>query len=262
MEIKGAQILDLNIRYSETEGDSAIPLIILHGWGSSVNSWEKVMTELEKSNIKVFMPDLPGFGESQEPPSPWGVKNYIEFLEEFRKRMELNKFVLGGHSFGGQIAISYALNNPNKLAGLILMDAARIMRRRKLKVKIFSLLAHIGNSTFSIPPLHFLKPLTQKIWSKLSGERDYYLASPIMKETMRKVLGEEVGGMLGDIKTKTLILWGEKDYVTPLSDARIINERIKGSKLVVFKNAAHPINVEKPLEVAQSISVFMEELRS
>lgn len=260
MEITHTTILGLNTRYAETEGETTTPLIILHGWGSSVNSWEKVMTELKKSNVKVFMPDLPGFGETQEPPKPWNVDDYINFIESFSQQLGIKNFALAGHSFGGQIAISYALRNPDKLKGLILMDAARIMRRKKIKVKIFSLLARVGNLTFSVPPLHFLKPLTQKIWSKLSGEKDYYLASPTMKETMRKVLGEEVGGKLSGIKTKTLILWGEKDYVTPLADAHIINQRIQGSKLVVFEGVGHPINVETPSEVASNISRFLDEI--
>jgi len=262
MEEKIAVINNLRVRYLETKGKSDIPLIMLHGWGSSINSWKKVIEHFEKSGIKVFMPDLPGFGETQEPPKPWEVGDYINFVENFTEYLGVKNFALAGHSFGGQIAISYAARSNFKREGsrinaLILMSAARIAHHKTLKVTIFRILTKAGNLLFEIPSLKFLKPLIKKIWYKLAGERDYYESSELMRETMKQVVAEKVGDRLEKINIPTLIIWGESDPVTPLGDGKIINERIRGSKMVVFDNEGHDINIKKPGEVAQKIIEFL-----
>lgn len=257
MREKIVNVDGIETRYIETSGSSGIPLIILHGWGSSINSWTKIAQQLEGAEKKVFVPDLPGFGKTPEPPRPWSADDYAEFVKHFTQRLGIKKFFLAGHSFGGQIAIFFTLKYRDKLQGLILLSAARIVRRRKLKVKIFSIFTSIGNSVFSIPPLYFLKPLVQKMWYKLSGERDYYKASPLMKETFRLVIEQGVSEELSKIQIPTLILWGGRDNLTPLEDAWIIHRAVSGSKIIVFEDEEHDINLKIPLKVSQEIVKFI-----
>jgi pimeloyl-ACP methyl ester carboxylesterase len=259
MTIKFQDAVGLRVRYLETEGEGGIPLIILHGWGSSINSWTDVMQSLEKSGAKVFMPDLPGFGETPEPKTPWALDDYIAFVKSFSRAMGVTTFYLAGHSFGGQIAIGYSAKYPNDVQGLILMAAARILRRKKIRVGIFLIFATVGKAVFTIPFLCALKPVVQKIWSKLTGETDYYQASALMKKTMQLVVGEEVGPKLEEIKTNTLILWGARDNVTPLADAKIIHEKIPNSSLHVFEGVGHDLNFKKPSGIAQKIFEFMHQ---
>lgn len=258
MKDKRIRILGIETHYVETNRSDEMPLIILHGWGSSTKSWEKVLNHLESYGKHVLIPDLPGFGETPEPNRPWNVNDYINFIEEFAKILGIKKFSLSGHSFGGQIAIAFAAKNPSELNSLILMSAARIAKRRKLKVKIFNTLTTIGNLIFLIPPLCFLKPVVRKIWYALSGEQDYYRASELMQETMKLVIGEEVGAKLDSIKIPTLILWGEKDYVTPLEDGRIIHAKIAGSELHIFPNEGHDINIKRAKDIAREIHNFIK----
>jgi len=260
METRFVDIHGLRVRYLETDGGGTIPLIILHGWGSSIDSWRNVASALEKQGIKVFIPDLPGFGETPEPPRTWSANDYVEFVKNFARELRIQKFVLAGHSFGGQVAISFTVAHQSDMRGLVLMAPARIMRRRKLRVKIFGATTKLGNIIFSIPILSFLRPLTQKIWYKLSGERDYYRATPLMRKTMKQVLGEEVGAKLTEIKIPTLILWGDEDMATPVADAHIIAQRIPNSALHIFPGVGHPLNIERAEEVAKKIIQFMHNL--
>ncbi|MFY9457472.1 MAG: alpha/beta hydrolase [Candidatus Spechtbacterales bacterium] len=257
MDLKTKYIMGLNVRYLETRGQSEIPLIILHGWGGSIDSWTNVASALEEGGMKVFIPDLPGFGETPEPPHAWGCAEYLDFIKALARELGITKFVLAGHSFGGQIAITYAAKYPGDLQKLILMAAARIIKRKRLKVRVFLLATKIGNLIFSLLPLVLLRPLVRKIWYKLSGEHDYYRASPLMKETMRLVLGDDVAPKLGKIQTPTLILWGDSDVLTPLEDARIIHDKISDSKLYIFTGVGHDLNFKKPREIAQKVVEFI-----
>ena len=257
MTTKFVDIGDLRVRYLETEGKAVTPLIILHGWGSSIDSWTNVAFSLEKSGVKVFVPDLPGFGETPEPERAWAVDDYISFVKSFSQYIGAETFYLAGHSFGGQIAIGYGAKYPHDTPGLILMAAARIRKRKKMKVKVFLIFATIGKSIFSTPFLRVFIPIVQKIWRKLTGETDYYQASPLMKKTMQLVVDEEVMVRLEAIKTPTLILWGGKDYITPLADAQIIRKKIPNSILYVFEDVGHDLNFKKSCEVAQKIFEFI-----
>ncbi|OGZ57530.1 MAG: hypothetical protein A3B96_00305 [Candidatus Spechtbacteria bacterium RIFCSPHIGHO2_02_FULL_43_15b] len=260
MNIKYATILGLKTRYLETEGGTDTPLLLLHGWGSSVNSWEKVTEKISFGGQRVIMPDLPGFGETQEPGNPWNIDDYINFLKKFTEELNISDFILAGHSFGGQIAISWASNQNPKIKALILMGAARIAKHKKLKAQIFVFFTKIGNLPFEIPMIKSLRPLVRKIWYKLAGEKDYYKSSELMRKTMGLVLAQEVGDRLQKIKIPALILWGDKDMVTPLADGKIINQSVQNSKLLVLPGAGHAINAEMPNEVSKAILEFISKL--
>lgn len=257
MITKFIDVQGLRVRYLETSGKNGIPLIILHGWGASIDSWTDVALALQEGGMKVFIPDLPGFGETPEPPHAWGCAEYIDFIKVLARELGIGKFVLGGHSFGGQIAIAYAEKYPNDLTKLILLAAARVIKRKRLKVRAFLFATKIGNLIFSLPPLILLRPLVQKIWYKFTGERDYYRASSRMQEVLKKVLGEEVGPRLAPIEAPTLILWGGEDDVTPLADGRIIHDKISGSQLYIFSGEGHDLNLKRPVEVAEKVIDFI-----
>lgn len=265
MKEQKTTILGLRVRYLETEpredrGKAQATLIILHGWGSSLTSWREVAQGLEEGGQKVFVPDLPGFGESEEPLVAWGLADYVNFVESFKNAVHIPAIILAGHSFGGQIAIAFAAQHMDSLRKLILISAARIVKRKKLKVRIFLFATKVGNLIFSLPLLASLRPLVQRIWYKLSGERDYYRASPRMQEILKRVLWEEVGSRLEGIRIPTLILWGDRDDLTPLADARIIHNKIAGSQLDIFPGGTHDLNLKKPLEVGEKIGEFMKQL--
>ena len=254
MREKTVTISGLRTRYLETETVRKAPLVLLHGWGSSITSWRRVAEVLESANVKVFIPDLPGFGDTPQPPRPWHLNDYIVFVHEFVKTLGIKTFCLAGHSFGGQISIGYATQYPKKIRKLILIAAARIVRRRKLKVAIFGFFSKLGNLAFSMPFLSFLRPVFQKTWYKLSGEQDYYRASNVMRETMKLILDREMRDELIKIRVPTLIIWGEKDLVTPLADAKILHGEIQGSRLHVFPQQNHDLNKKVPEKLAAEIS--------
>jgi len=237
------------------EGDT---VLILHGWRSSADSWMQVQDFLVKKGFHVVVPDLPGFARTPEPNNPWGVGDYTDFVDEFIRETNIQPRGIAGHSFGGRVAIFYAMKYGKGLPALILCDTAGIFRHKKIRIQLYEIGTKIGDSIMSLPPLVFLRPLMRKIWYRLSGEKDYYLTNGVMREIFKLVIEEPLRLHLPHITSPTLILWGEKDYVTPISDANILHEEIPTSYLHILKGVGHVINLEAPEQTARQMYLFLK----
>ncbi len=235
-----------------------MPIIILHGWDSKIKRWRNFQEQMEKKGFLTFLPSLPGFGKSQLK-EVWSLDDYVSWLEKYIAINQFKKFYLLGHSFGGQVAIKFSSLRPKGLEKLILVNSAGMRKKLSLKKLLFWVLAKTGKIFFYIPPFLFFRKPAQWLLYKLVRERDYYQASQIMKKTLKKVLQQDVSKSLKKIKAPTLIVWGENDKKTPLSDGLLINSKIRKSKLVVIKGTGHGLPFEKTdLLVAQIESFIFE----
>ena len=233
-------------------------LLILHGWGSNSERWQRVKELLEKKGIEVLVLDLPGFGKTLSPQKAWSRDDYINWIFQKVKERNWQKFNLLGHSFGGGLAVKIAATFPERIEKLILLSPA-IIQRKSIKTYLFYYISYLGKKVFSLPGFKILYPLAEKLIYKLAGTKDYYVADGIMKETMKKIGKEEPLEMiLEKIKIPTLILWGKKDDVLPVKDAYYIKEKIKGSELKIIPKARHSPHREAPEELAEIIVQFIQ----
>ncbi|MDP2864579.1 MAG: alpha/beta hydrolase [bacterium] len=224
-------------------------ILILHGWGSRAKNWSRVKELLENQGYKVFVPDLPGFGENSPLSRAWAIDDYVEWVSDFCEKNNLSQFFLLGHSFGGGLAIKYTLKYPEKIKKLFLVAPA-IRRKKTFKKEILKKL-----SVF-FPKLSFLRKIFYRL---LFLKSDYpYVQGGIMKETYLRVIKEDLSDNLSNISISTVIIWGEKDNVTPLKDAYLINKEIKGSKLEIIKGGRHVPNMETPEILAEKIKEFLK----
>lgn len=232
---------NLNINYYDSiNGDDVV--LFLHGWGSNYKIFEFLFPYLI-NNYRVIAPDLPGFGESDTPNKSFSSDDYASFCINFIKNLNLvdKNIILVGHSNGGRIAIKLNMleNLPFNIKKNILIDSAGIKAKlsfyKKFKIKLFKILKKL--STFT-----FVKNLFPNFESDLKnkfGSSDYNNASPIMKETLVKLVNEDLTDKIAKISAPTLLIWGDKDTATPLSDAKIMNKNIKDSGLVIYENCSH-----------------------
>lgn len=245
-------IKGLNIYYKIFgEEKTSLPadrrVLILHGWGSNSEKWQKVGRLLAENGIKVIIPDLPGFGQSDKPPKAWCLDDYCNFIKEFIENLNLEKFYLSGHSFGGELAVKYSLRFPEKINKLFLLDASCI-RTRDLKKKLLYIISKI----FRI--FSFSSFLRKAFYKFVVGKSDYLSVKGVMRDTYLKVIAEDLSGVLSQIKIPTVIIWGEKDDITPLNDARIISQRIKNSRLEIIPDVGHNPHLENPEELSKLIT--------
>lgn len=236
------------------------PVLILHGWGASSKSWTRVKEILGNQGYKVFLPDLPGFGDSPAPQRPWSIDDYLGWIMDFCEKEGLSRFFLIGHSFGGGLAVKIATQTPEKIKRLILVAPA-LKRDKTIKYYFYLALAKVGKPIFSLPILSFLRPLAQRILYKIEGTSDYYKLevkkAVTMKETFKKVVAEDLRLCLPQIKNKTLIIWGKKDALTPFKDSREVKEKISDSRLEVFENEGHSLNLAVPEKLSEIIIRFL-----
>ena len=150
----------LNINYIDSgDKNCGNAILLLHGWGSNITLFQK-MIDILSPFMRVVAPDMPGFGESDEPREPWCVDNYVQFVEKFCKEIDLKDPIVLGHSFGGRVIIKSVTGdtpiiNPPKI---ILTDSAGIKPKQSLKSKINTKMYKAGRAVMSTAPMKKLFP--------------------------------------------------------------------------------------------------------
>lgn len=232
------------------------PILILHGWGWPISSpqWAKVKGLLETAGYTVFLPDLPGFGQTPSPKKPWAIDDYVEWVKNFCEENNLSHIFLLGHSFGGSVAAKFSIQYPGKVRKLILVDSAGI-RRKRLKKEIQKKVAHFLNRFSFLPFYGFIRKIAYRT---LFRHSDYFLTEGVMKETYLKVLGEDMSDIFFQISVPTALIWGEKDGITPLAHAYFMKERIPGAKLEIIPNVKHNPHREAPETLVKRIVEFIQ----
>lgn len=234
------------------------PLVILPGWLHNSDHWQLVQEILSK-NFQVIVLDLPGFGKSQDPPISWDITQYADFIENFLKDLSIEKCFLLGHSFGGRIVTKLAGRQSPYLEKIILLDSAGINSKRGWKKNLVRFFASIASLIFSIWPLSiFLPALRNKIY-KILRSRDYLEVNERMREVFLKATKEDLKNDSKKILCPTLIVWGELDQLTPLSDAHILNKNIVNSKLEVIKDVGHSPHIKAPEILTKHILDFLNK---
>jgi len=234
------------------------PFLILHGWGGSSDSWKAVQKKISQAGYKVICLDLPGFGKSKEPPVAWSVADYTEWLLGFVNFLKLEKFFLLAHSFGGRVAVKFASIYSEKLEKLILCAPAGIKIKPGFKTRIIFWMAKIGNMFFTPRPLNRFKDRARNLFYMFLRKRDYVKANETMKDTLKKVINEDLLPDLAKVNTETLLIWGEKDRMVPLKYGYIFNKNIRKSRLKILPRIGHSPHLETPEKLSQLIMQFLQ----
>jgi len=223
-------------------------IVILHGWGSDLTKWLPFKKLLQKAGFKVYLPKLPTN-------KPMGTDDFSLWLKQYVKKID--KFVLIGHSFGGQIAVNYAAQYPQKLSHLVLINSSAIRNKFNFKRLFFLPFAKLGKLIFSLPLLKSLAAPAKKLLYKIIREPDYFKANITMKQIMKIITQEDQQLNLKKITTPTLVLWGQQDKSTPLSQGKLTAKLIKNSTLKIFPQTTHGLPFQKPQAVIKKILWFI-----
>jgi pimeloyl-ACP methyl ester carboxylesterase len=244
-------------------------LLCLHGWGGSKESFAELRAALAGSGITILTPDLPGFGDEPEPSRAWSIDDYADWVEQWLRTQlsilnsQFSIIHLLGHSHGGRIALKLALRQSTEdlpltanrlpLSHLYLCASAGIHHPRHVRRAIGLILAKCGKALLSVPGLRALSGVGKKILYKLFRVHDFERASPVMRDTMIKVVREDLRPILQTITIPTDIFWGTADRMTPYSDALVMQREIPGAKLHTFPGGTHRIHRDRAQEIAGTI---------
>lgn len=266
----------IRVHYEDL-GDPKKPTIMLvHGYGDSFLSWEKVVDRL-KDRFHLIVPDMPGHGLTQAPNSFIAEQgSYVGVVDAFADKVGLKRFTIVGNSMGGGIAWQYALAHPEKVSGLVLVDAAgwpdETLKKPPLAFQIL----------MSKPGRWYLQrmetvPITKgalaadfhnpalatdaftKRWVEVQRAPGHRQILMSMRPSAASVATKD---KLSKLTVPTLILWGRDDHLIAPASAEKFKDAIAGSELVFYPDAGHLPQWEQPDRTATDIGSFVERRAS
>jgi len=258
MQEKFVKLWKTEIHYKMFEDENSLQdVLILHWWWGKSDSWTQVWELLYQKAMRVIVPDLPWFWKTKITKN-YTLEDYAQLIEDFCKQLELKNIILWWHSNGGAISITLENRWNIEIERLVLNNSAGIRKdeKRSLKRKIFNSVAKVVKKLIETTGL-----LSLQKWWKLRNLfyraiwwQDYLEAekNPFLKQTYLNMIGSDLQEKIKQINTDTLLIWWEKDTYTPLSDAHLMRNAIKKSKLVVLDNETHWIHLKNPQRLVET----------
>ncbi|MBE5859982.1 MAG: alpha/beta hydrolase [Butyrivibrio sp.] len=238
-----AEIDGLNIYYRD-EGEGPL-LVLLHGWGSNVDLFDTIFKFAKKKYHVVGM-DMPGFGKSDEPKDAFEVSDFVDFVLHFIKKLypDEKEIMFLGHSMGGRVIIKMIGTKDASELGfeiprVILTDSAGIKPvpsgKQSSRTKRYKFYKNILTKTGIAKAF----PGTIESLQKKFGSADYAAASPIMRKSLVKVVNEDLAPYMPKVSMPALLIWGDQDTATPLSDGQQMEKLMPNAGLAVIPGAGH-----------------------
>lgn len=221
------EIYGLNIHY-EKSGILGKNVLLLHGWGQNTQMMAYIENFLSKHFV-VYNIDFPGFGQSSEPDVAWDCDDYTSFLHEFCVLNNIDNPIIIGHSFGCRIALRYAYKYG--AYKMVLTGAAGLKNKHNF-------IWYIKTYSYKLAKKILPKDIVNKYAEKV-GSNDYKNTSGVMRQTFVKVVNSDVKPILKDIKSETLLVFGEYDDQTPVDMGKTMEKLMPNATLVVFEKDDH-----------------------
>ncbi len=244
----------LNIEYT-VEGEGT-PVLLLHGWGSSFDVYKGVINTL-KNRCRVVAMNFPGCANSDTMEKPWTLDDYCDLVLKFMKALNLENPIMFGHSHGGRVTLKMTASGMVNPPKIVLLDSAGLIPKKSFKQKCRAKSFKLIKTVLTLPVLkNHTEGLLQKARNHY-GSADYNSAPPVLRQTLVSLVNTDLRDILPNITCPTLLIWGENDTATPLSDAKIMESLIKDCGLCVIKGTGHYSFCEKPYEANAIINSFI-----
>jgi pimeloyl-ACP methyl ester carboxylesterase len=250
--------------------DDPLPIVLLHGTSSSLHTWDGWVSSLADQR-RVIRFDLPAFGlTGPDPGNDYSIDAYVRFVGAVVDQLGVKSFVLAGNSLGGQVAWNAALAMPQRVKKLVLIDSAGYAFQ--------PISVPIGFAAARTPGLRVLMEYVLPRGVVDGSVRNVYgdpgrvtpeLVDRYYELTLRagnrKALAIRMDqplsseeSMIKALKLPTLIMWGAKDRLIPLENAKRFESDIVGSQLVVFENLGHVPQEENAQNTAAAFKDFLK----
>lgn len=258
------------VHYCDSGGDGQV-IVALHGICDALQTWDE-WTEAMKGRYRIVRPDLPGFGlTGPAADGDYSKEAYVAFLEDFLRKLKIEKCILIGNSLGGAIAWNYALSYPERIERLILVDPAGYPLTLPGPLKIVSTPVLRQISKWIAPKFIFRLSVKQVFGdsSKITDDivdRFYELnLRPGNRQALMDIvaaisqLNDDPGfsRRIRNIAVPTLLLWGKEDRWIPVSQAQQWQADVKDLKAIIYEGVGHVPQMEIPAKCAQDVDQWL-----
>ena len=229
------------------DSNSGPPLVLVHGYGVSGQMWNRCMPYLAQER-QVYIVDLPGHGRSTLS-GAWQLREIAPLLAQWLRRLELPPVALVGHSMGGAIAVHLAAYAPDLVERLVLVDAACLPLDRALPVMITRSarsMVQRGGGSYPLAMLRdTLKPRLRLLW-----------------QAAREMGSSDYTAELATLTLPTLIIWGERDVLLPLTMGKALAEALPHATFVTLPESGHRPPLSQPVEFSRLVLDFLSPTQS
>jgi pimeloyl-ACP methyl ester carboxylesterase len=214
--------------------------VLVHGLGGRSEDWEKLAPFLAKAGYRVYLPDLPGFGQSDKPEDfSYSVSDEAKTVAGFFDALGLKQVDLGGWSMGGWIVQLVAAQHPDRVRRLMLFDSAGLYVKPDWDTKLFTPVSAAELDKFDallMPHPPQLPDFVVKDVLRTSHEHSW-----IIRRALDSMLTgrDTTDNLLPELKMPVLIVWGDVDRITPLSEGQKIHQLIPQSHMSVIPGCGH-----------------------
>ena len=223
---------------------------MLHGWGANIELLQPLAQRLSKQGFRCYMLDLPGFGESAEPPAPFSIHDYADFVLAYMDHHGLERAHIFGHSLGGRIGLVLGAKQAGRVNKMALSNCAGIKTKPSMAARArLQLYQTIRGSLHAIGARAMSDDLRQ-LYNRRYASADYRNASPVMRQTLIKVVNQDLLGLAGSIAAPTILIWGDRDQDTPLWMGEALENAIPDAALITHQGAGHYAYLDFPDETA------------
>jgi len=259
-------------------GSGAKTLVLVHGLASNAGFWREVIPQLS-SQYRLIVIDLPGYGKSQKGELPIGMQYYADVVASLINELKLSNVTYVGHSMGGQIGITMALSHPDLIENLVLAAPAGVEPfDRGAGNWLSSVITHEGVVKTTEENIrrnlagNFYRWNDRHEWMveervRMAKAYNIYDFAHAVDKSVDAMLNEPTTDRLGEIKHRTLIVYGKYDnlipnpYLNPGKTADVMkmgHERIANSTLVEIDKCGHMLILDKPIEFSNAIRDFLK----
>ncbi|MES0873170.1 alpha/beta fold hydrolase [Sinimarinibacterium thermocellulolyticum] len=244
--------------YYETSGNGT-PLLFIHGLGSSARDWEAQIAAFAKDYFVIAV-DLRGHGRSGDPPGPYRITDFSRDINRLLDHLGCGPAHVVGVSLGGGIAFQLALDAPERVRSLVVVNSApeMILRTPLQKFAIWQrrkLVKWLGLPRFGQILSKKLFPgdpaQAQTFATRFAGNRERPYT-----DTLNALIGWSIADRLGEIRIPTLILAADQDY-TPVDFKRAYTAQMPNAELVVIPDSRHALPMERPEAFNRALAAFL-----
>ncbi len=258
------RVHDIDLYYEIT--GQGQPLLLIHGLGSSTRDWA-LQSPAFAERYQVVAFDVRGHGQSDKPPGPYSLPLFAADTAALIRALDIAPAHVAGISMGGMIAFQLAVDAPDLVKSLIVVNAgpelvARTLKERLLVFQRLFFVRLLGmrkmgevlsKRLFPKPEQEELRQLFVERWAE-NDQRAYL-------DAMRALVGWSVADRLGDMDIPTLVIASDEDY-TPVSLKQAYVARMPQAELVVIEDARHAVTVERPAHFNQAVLAFLAKMKS
>ena len=252
----------IKLEYAEQGSASGVPVIFLHGYTDSWQSFNQVLPLLP-SSIHAYSVSQRGHGNSDRPEKGYNPEDLAMDVADFMQELKIESAIIVGHSMGGTVAQRFALDYPYMTSALVLVSSFASFKTNPGIAELQAVVNKIEDPIDSGFVYEFQKSTIYKSLNPATLQtyvnESMKVPAHVWKSVAEDALNVDYLKALNNISVPTLVMWGDKDVFCPKSDQYLLTKAIKRSTLVIYENIGHAIQWEDPERFTKDILEFIKK---